>query len=298
MTAGKSTKGRTGVERRGRTRVVIRRRTHRLSPSVVGICFIMIVGAWGMSPFSGLGSARAQPTDGPANFSEPPSAPTNSSALTSNSTLSGPLTNTIQRVYNWAGYDGNSTIYPTQYVPATSLPLLQSGQYQFQSNATIPVANVLALKVSNLSNEVPVYYNSGPTKNNIFTIDVWLAAVAGSQQYSNGLYNYSTTWQEIVVAPTGLPTGLTNAIVVGNDTALNTSKGNQPPPDNGNSQAALTSLVLAGVALGTSWIPVIGIATAGVSLFAAYEAYTGGTGPYQDSLHLSNTNVGDRKSVV
>jgi hypothetical protein len=268
-----------------------RRRSRRLVPGVIGISLVMILGALAVVPDSGFGVARAQNTSAGATPSTSFSSTSNSSTLAT----SNPLT-TIYRDYSWAGYNGNSTIYPTTDTTPSFLPSLSETQFQTSTNNSYGVENSETVSVvSNLANETPRYWDLGSAGNYGFLVWIWFGAHGTSDQLAVANYGcndpYTTWWtdaQNVAVSPTGLPSGVTNSFAVGNNTGRNVTTGNMG--DNGASGSLLVTAEIIGLqALATfvSKNPELGIAFAEGDV----NGFIGSSGPTNNNQHSSNPDV-------
>ena len=303
---------RTRTLSRGQRRL---RRARRLSPAVIFLAVIMIAGTFALFQLSPPASATTLTVANDAVGS--------TLARTSMTQLSGalqPQQNTSQlqsgqqsiknhtqsrdpqtNAYDWTGYKGNYSIYPTQYQYAIDLPPESSLNYQTESNASIPVANNLILNISTASNEVPHYWNLGPSGNYAVMVWVWVVATSGSQQYSlwpegcdaSG-NSYQTDAQNFVVTPSGLPSVNENTIEVFNDTSQNLT--NTSGGGKGYAPFDLNSLVGLGLTAASLLFPeedAIQVASVSYDLSNFVHPF----GPGNDNHHSSLTNTGGDGSV-
>lgn len=197
--------------------------------------------------------------------------------------------------YNWSGYNGNSTIYPTEYTTATPLPLLSKTAYQTQSNASIAVANILTLKVANETWAEPRFGDLGEGFNDDFAIWVWLVATGGSQQYGewpdgcdDPANDYLTSATDLAVAPSGLPSANTNEFQAGNDTGLNLTTGNTGAQGNDlDLLLPVTDAALSAAALVFPELAAIQIANIALDM----SKFAGAFGPTSSTAYQSNIDV-------
>jgi hypothetical protein len=198
--------------------------------SLLVVSIIVIgFGAFQLTPAAAVGAAR--PIVSTALSSQAHSA-TNETKLTA----SVPLANTIQRNYNWVGYNGNSTIYPTNDTYVIDLPIEHDYTYQTACNSTMStgscagVANTNLLNVSWLESEPPAYATTN--LNHEFEIQMFVDEMGGATtiaSYPQGCNNAANELLGgaivVTVSPSGLPADNTNSFVIGPDTGFNTTNG-------------------------------------------------------------------------
>ena len=153
--------------------------------------------------------------------------------------------------YNYAGYAGSNTIYPTSYQTVVSLPTAQSQVYQVSSNASkLSAANMMTLTANKSGAQPPRFWYDTNAKQ--FMVYVGLDAVGGAMNFT--IYNtqYCTVYDEdvfgdamnIETTPSGLPSSNTNLFAAGTNNGLNVTTGNDQEGTTGGDMTALVSLAL------------------------------------------------------
>jgi hypothetical protein len=221
-----------------------------------------------------------------------------------------PDANTVVNVFNEIGYNGNATVYPTNdtssittgtsvggTVSPVSLPVLSHESWQTASNSSLGTsygapANVNFLNVSTIPQEYPRYYNIGSGGNNFFYVQVWVVSTGLSAQfdvYPNGCNDQANEAlvgaDNIAVSSTGLPSGNTGEVVLGNDTGTNVTIGNLMANGSGDLKP-LVGVVLAVVAVALPELA-LGLAIASVALALSDTEGSGGS----SSFYGNNSNT-------
>lgn len=277
---------RTSVRERG----AFSRRKRRLTQNVGGPWLVpVIVLLFVLSTASvatvGLHDQRAEVQSSIHPAPVPPSI-LNGSAGTKKS-VATPDTNTVVNVYDAVGYNGNSTIYPTEDFATFFLPLENSMKYQTTANSSLEyggVANINRLNVSDLSYERPAYGIAYILENYYFVIQLWVTSTGGSNStfiavIPLGWANSSTDALNVQVAATGMPSGNSNGFEPGNNTGLNVTPGNMAG-ESGTKAGSLAALLGLGLDAASLIFPeLIGVVLTATSIDLDLDEFTGPAGP-------------------
>jgi hypothetical protein len=273
------------------------RRRRRLAPGAIGLCLLMVVASCSM---------LAAPNARAAGTGSSPEPSPNPRVMAPGGNNSGvqPLTNTVYYTYNWVGYNGNGTIYPTKYAPVTDLPGTNVTAYQSSSNDSNLALNMVTLTTDDVGDGAkatqPSDYQWDTSEGNhgAEQVNLGLAATTVSQQYecfnncpAGGAVDVGyvgTPYIALKVDATNLPSSTTNEFKTENDTGANITTGIQNETGNGGSWllsefigvALLAGIALAPEEMGPTWVFDVGdVAANSVGVSGVYQG-----GQYSDSI--------------
>jgi hypothetical protein len=214
--------------------------------------------------------------------------------------------------YSQLGYEGNYSIYPTQYMTPVMFPSYAVNGTVWQSctgstcNETLPpgfegntpfpgLTSAMSAVVSEKPGEHSQYGYLGPQWNSIWALWTWVSFTGGSSQWCEE-YGYGTCYntyaQDASISLSGLPPRSDSYIVLGNDTGLNvttTGAGGE-----GNLSQVMKAVMDVGLTLAGFAFPEIGIPLAGLGLMDDFIGPAGvqDNGPwgFSSTLQLSGAD--------
>jgi hypothetical protein len=288
----------------------------RFSASLASVVLAVLIAGSGFALFTGIGSARASPIDtsganvavsGASGNHSTPIAQLSDGANYSRGNLSEesslePLANTILRDYNWMGYNGNGSIYPTLDTQPYPLPTLSRFGFQTASNSSIGcgsgcgLVNTNLLNISTLPYEYPRFGDLGPNWGNQFVVWIWVTSTGGADPFdtfpdgcNDAANSFIAYGIDVAAMPSGLPGSGTNSFYAGNNTGTNTTTGNLG--DSGSRSLSLTQLVGFGLTVASALFPEAGVPLTVAGAAFDLAEFTGPDGPTSNAFVASSPDV-------
>jgi hypothetical protein len=279
----------------------------RVAAKLIATCAIVVVATFLLSSGASMVDSRV----GNSSLSPAPLLPIGSlpplqalsSSAPSAEKFAGSHPSSYPTFNNYAGYLGNSTIYPTVFPNVTYLPAESSSnvsrwtspalynQYGYNSTwpenlATIGTSNPTGTSfyqtVGGTSYDFEVVFSAGATgASQVYTTGCdtqYFSCSANSEEEVSTWTPYQELWTSTTSVPTGFWTDIQSSAVGLNMTAGNTANLNPGGSNSAETDALDIGLQLLGLA-----IPEIGDVLTAVAITGDLEGIYGGAGAYSDS---------------